>query len=99
MNNQKELITIITESVLENVIKKKIEELGASGYTIMDVRGKGDQGSRSGDWQESANIQVEIICSEPLATTITQEIQKEYFNDYAMIVYRTPVRVLRSNKF
>ena len=99
MSHNKALITIITEAVLETDITKRLEKLGANGYTIIDVRGRGARGHRSGEWRESSNIQIEIICSEVLATTITLEFQQEYFKDYGMIVYQSSVNVVRSEKF
>ena len=99
MSKDKELITIITEAVLEAELCKKLEALGAKGYTIIDVRGKGHRGDRIGDWKNSANIQIEIVCSESLAGLITQELEQQYFSDFAMIVYRSHVTILRSDKF
>jgi nitrogen regulatory protein PII len=99
MSFEKTLITIITEAVLETNITKKIEALGAHGYTVLDVRGKGQRGSRSGEWQVSSNIQIEVICTDNVAQTIVQHLQDEYFSDYGMIVYQSQVNVLRSEKF
>ena len=99
MSTEKELITIITEAVLETELCKKIEQIGATGYTVIDVRGKGHTGNRGGDWKESANIQIEVVCNAHLAEVITYTLEKNYFDDYAMIVYRSPVTVLRSDKF
>jgi len=99
MSIDKELVTIITEAVLETALANELEQLGASGYTIFDVRGKGDQGGRGGEWKESANIEVKVICSEALADSITEMLQRDYFENYAMVVYRTQVAVLRSDKF
>lgn len=99
MTKNKELITIITEAVLESGLSKVLEDLGAKGYTIFDVRGKGHQGSRAGDWKESANIQIEVVCNTELADDITETLAEQYFDDYAMIVYRSPVSVIRSEKF
>jgi hypothetical protein len=55
MNDRKtiELVTVIAESVLEKSLSEDIERLGARGYTIQDVRGKGARGYRAGEWNES----------------------------------------------
>lgn len=99
MSKNKELVTVITEAVLETELSKKLESLGANGYTIVDVRGKGRQGDRGGDWKESANIKIEIVCNEAVAEAITQALQKQYFDNFAMIVHQSPVNVLRSDRF
>jgi hypothetical protein len=55
MNKSKQqLLTIITESVMEASLVKDIERLGAKGYTIMDVRGKGSKGLRGAGWDANS---------------------------------------------
>lgn len=95
----KQLITIVCESILEKKVSKDLDGLGVAGYTIWDARGKGETGSRSGDWSENSNIQIQIVCSESAADEISQTLSEKYFEHYAMILYRSPVTVLRSDKF
>ena len=95
----KVLITIITESIVERSLLKTLDNLGVKGYTVMDVRGKGSTGSRGGDWQETSNIRVEVICKQPMAATITEAIKTRYFDHYATALYETPVTVVRSDKY
>lgn len=101
MNDRKtiELVTVIAESVLEKSLSKDIERLGARGYTIQDVRGKGARGDRAGEWGESSNIQIEILCDEVVAREIENHLNETYFDDYGMIIYTGKVSVLRSDKF
>jgi hypothetical protein len=100
MNKSKQqLLTIITESILESSLIKDIERLGAKGYTIMDVRGKGSKGMRSGGWDASASIRVEVICGDAVAESISAHLQAKYYNDYAMVIYTSEVNVLRPEKF
>ena len=40
----RKLLTIITESALEDQLLQTVESLGAKGYTITDARGKGRHG-------------------------------------------------------
>lgn len=95
----RQLITVVTEAVLESEIEKLLNEAGAKGYTISDVRGKGQQGFRSGDWKESANIQIQIICKPELGEKIVNNLREQFFENYNIIIYLSDVQVLRSEKF
>lgn len=100
MNKSKQqLLTIITESVMEASLVKDIERLGAKGYTIMDVRGKGSKGLRGAGWDANANIRIEVICGDTVAESISKHLQEKYYNDYAMVIYTSEVNVLRPEKF
>ena len=88
-----------SESVLESSLVKDIERLGAKGYTIMDVRGKGSKGLRSAGWDANANIRIEVICGSAVADAISSHLQEKYYNDYAMVIYTSEVNVLRPEKF
>ncbi|MBT3505034.1 MAG: transcriptional regulator [Piscirickettsiaceae bacterium] len=97
--NNKVLVTIITEAVLESDIAEKIEQSNATGYTVFNVRGKGASLERQGDWKENANIQFEVICSAQVAENLATGLKKIYFENYHMIIYQSAVNVMRANKF
>lgn len=96
---QKKLITIITESILESMLVKDLKSLGAKGYTIVEARGSGAHGTRSADWGQNQNIQIEVICGEETAKAILDHCQKNYYSNYAMVIFTTDINVLRSEKF
>lgn len=90
----KKLVTIVTESALEQKLKRELERLGAKGYTIVNARGSGHRGSREGNWGEaSTNIRIEIVCSELVAHAIAEHCDRNYFANFAMIVYLSDVQV------
>lgn len=90
----RKLVTIVTESALEQKLKREIERLGAKGYTIVNARGSGHQGSRDGNWGEaSTNIRIEIVCSDAVALAIAEHCDQRYAEDFAMIVYLSDVQV------
>jgi nitrogen regulatory protein PII len=95
----RKLLTIITESVLETELCKLLESLDASGYTVTNARGSGSRGVRSASWSESSNLRIEVVCSQELADRITKTVSDKYYDDYAMIIFESDVRVLRSKKF
>jgi hypothetical protein len=98
-NSAHQLLTIVTESALEPALIEDIELLGANGYTIVDARGKGHKGVRSGGWDANANIRVEVICSNDVADKISKHLQEKYYKDYAMVLFSHDVNVLRPEKF
>lgn len=93
------LLTIITESAIESLIVQDIERLGAHGYTVSDVGGKGSRGVRSSDWDASSNIRIEVVCDSPTASAIAEHLRAHYYENYAMILFATDVVVLRPEKF
>lgn len=94
-----QLLTIITEATLEPSVTKDIETLGANGYTVMDVRGKGHTGLRDAGWDASANIRIEVICNKAIADRISAYLKEQYYKDYAMVLFTHDVNVLRPEKF
>ena len=65
----RQLLTIVTEAVLERELVAEFDALGVRGYTITDARGRGGRGSRRSDWAQDGNIRVEIVCEPALADT------------------------------
>ncbi len=93
------LVTIITESYLEDKLAKDFDRLGANGYTISDVRGKGDHGVRKSNRKSDKNIKIEAVCCIDVSTAIIEYAHKTYFADYAMIAFKNKVEVARRDKF
>jgi hypothetical protein len=93
------LLTIVTEAVLEQDICEALKDLGAAGYTVTNARGSGSRGVRDAGWSSSGNIRVEVICSDDVAHRIARHMRRNYYDDYAMIIFESDVRVLRPDKF
>jgi nitrogen regulatory protein PII len=98
-DNQRCLLTIVTESALENTVLKTLSSFGAKGYTISDARGKGSRGVRNAGWDASANIRVEVLGETAMIEDIAQHLQNNYYENYAMILFMQDVNVLRPDKF
>lgn len=97
MNNVS-LLTIIIEETLAPVVEKEIVGLGAKGYTLSNVTGKGLTGLRDNPW-EGENIKIETIVSEDNCKIILRHLQRKYFDKYAIIAFHHPVNVLRTDHF
>jgi nitrogen regulatory protein PII len=95
----RKLLTIVTESVIEGRITRDILDLGANGYTIMDVRGKGSRGVRSAGWDASSNIRIEVVCELEVAKKIAAHLKEHYYANFAMSLFLLDVGVWRPEKF
>lgn len=93
------LVTIVTESILEQELCDSLKKLGASGYTVTDARGAGSRGVRNAGWQTSGNVRIEVLCNAEVAERIASYVRKRYYDNYAMILFDTDVSVLRPEKF
>jgi nitrogen regulatory protein PII len=98
-DDTRKLLTIVTEAVLEPDICEALQELGAAGYTITNARGSGSRGVRDAGWSSSGNIRVEVICGADVAQGIAEHLREHYYDDYAMIIFESDVRVFRPDKF
>lgn len=96
---KRKLLTIITESSLENVLKRDFERFGIKGYTIVSARGAGHRGERIGNWDGSCNIRIEIVCTEEVAEAVAKHLYEHYYENSGMISYLSDVDVLRPHKF
>lgn len=92
-------MTIITETALEERMCEVLRDLGATGYTITDARGKGSRGVRGAGWSISSNIRIDVVCEQATAESIADHLREHYYRDYAMIMYLSDVDVLRPEKF
>lgn len=91
----RKLVTIVTESALEPLLKRDLERLGAEGYTIIDARGKGHRGTRAGNWgNASTNIRLEVVCEAGVADSIAAHCKQAYSDNYGMILFVQDVQVL-----
>jgi len=95
----RKLLTVITESNLENDLVREIEALGVAGYTISDARGRGEQGIRASHWGHSSNIRLEVVCDTPLAERLLTRLREKYYEHYAIVMWVVDVEVLRADKF
>jgi nitrogen regulatory protein PII len=92
------LITIICEPVLVSSLIEKIQELGATGFTITEVKGEGS-GEKSSGEVPNEKTKIEVISDYKVAENIMTEVSRSYFENYSVIVYATDVHVIRKEKF
>lgn len=86
-----QLLTILTEAVLEDIMIDEIMALGAKGYTISDVRGRGSHGLRTGKWEAGGNIRIEVVGDGALCARIVERLQAQYERDYGLLMFTSQV--------
>jgi hypothetical protein len=99
ITEKRTMLTIVTESVIENTLLADLDRHGARGYTVTDARGRGSRGVRDANWGEAANIRIEVICARELAESLLTHLQAHYYANYAMIACLHEAEVLRARKF
>lgn len=88
------LVTVICEAALERLLARDlIDELGASGYSISDVRGRGARGEQDARWSPSSNIRVEVLCKPEQAQRIVDTLYDRYAANYGFVAWMTEVEV------
>lgn len=94
----RQLVTIISESVVEKKLIDDIKKCGAKGYSLSHVRGEGDAGNRSLD-VNGPSIRLETVVTDKVADAIMDMLAENYFDRYATVAWVTPTQVLRPNRF
>lgn len=90
------LVTIVTERILEPHLIKVVEEAGAPGYTITEVRsGKGVHGKRSDPATDQDNLQMIVVASSAVADAILAAIEQHYAKSYAIMAFTQAVEAIR----
>lgn len=92
------LVTIVTERILRDDIIDLIKEKGAKGFTITDVEGVGSRGTRVSDF-EGKNVKIEAVVGRDVGNAIIDSVSEKYFENYAVITYTSPVKVVRGDKY
>ena len=93
------LVTIIADRDLKEELVGLIKSEGVSGYTVFATRGQGEKEIQEGLSEEPANISIEVLTEEAVASALTQKLAERYFPRERMVVYEQDVNVLRPKKF
>lgn len=93
-----QLVTVVCEPILAERLTALVKSMGATGFTVSDVRGEGSSEKSSGE-VPFEKIKIEVIAEKQLAQEIKNEIARLYFQNYSLIVYSTEIQILRPGKF
>jgi nitrogen regulatory protein P-II 2 len=92
------LVTIVAEAVLAERLTADLKRLGVKGFTLTEVRGEGSRHLRAGEIP-GENVKLETVVSEHAAALVLEHVAREYFSNYAVIVYVADVAVVRGEKY
>jgi nitrogen regulatory protein P-II 2 len=94
----RQLVTIIAESVIEQKLIDDVKSCGAKGYSVGHVRGEGQTGGRALDITGSS-VRLETVVTESVADQILRTLADKYFDRYAVVAWASPVVVARPARF
>ncbi len=86
-------LVIVTEKLLLKKIAKIIDEIGATGYTVVPAGGKGSRnmptsGQPAVSSDNFSNIKFEVLTpNRDMAVKISDEVAKEFFDDFSGFSY------------
>ena len=92
------LVTVICEPVLSSSILNLSQELGATGFTVTEVRGQGNGEKSSGEIPDLKS-KIEIVTEPQLALKMMKALAEKFFENYSLITYSADISILRSEKF
>ena len=88
------LVTVISETVLQDRLMQLMKHLGVAGYTISQAQGAGSHGSQMGDIAGyKTNIELKTVVSPELADQLLTAVET-YKDKFAVIAFRLPVDAL-----
>ena len=90
-------VTVIIEDAIKNQLVKKILEMGATGFTSHEVQGHGSRGLRSDPFAN--NVEIGVICNEPMAEAILKYVADHYLENHACIAWVDDVKVVRGDRY
>ncbi len=94
----RQLVTIISESVVEHKLIDDIKKCGAKGYSVSSVRGEGVTGTHSLDLN-GPSIRLETVVTDKVAEAIMEMLNANYFDTYATVAWITSAHVVRPTRF
>jgi nitrogen regulatory protein P-II 2 len=92
------LVTIVAEEILAERLPAELLALGATGWTLTEVRGEGSRGMRAGVLP-GANVRLETVVADEVADRILARLASEYFPQFALVAWVTEVAVVRGENY
>jgi len=92
--SQLKLVTVVGETIIMEDIAARGVSLGATGYTLTEVTGRGSRGVRNVMVTgTSKTMRLEFVVPADIAETVLSTVARHYFEHYACIAWMTDVQV------
>ena len=92
-------ITIYTATGLTTALLKGFNDLGAKGYTIVESRGKGDQGTVDDPFTLSTHVRIEVLVQPAVAQKITNYVASLIAQRQSITFTLEEVKVINPDHF
>jgi len=93
------LLTITCEILAQKNIIEILKKHDITGYTTYEVDGNGARGIRGQGFKNEKNVKVEVIMREEKLQDVVEEISRTLFANFAIVLYVSDIRVVRTEKF
>ena len=95
------LVSVVGETVIMEDIAEKAMELGATGYTMSEVSGRGSRSARNVAVMTggSKTTKAEFVVPMTVAEKILSHVSHNYFEHYACIAWLSDVQVVRGQEY
>lgn len=94
----RQLVTIVAESVVESRLIDDVKKCGARGYSLGHVTGEGVTGRGTADLT-GPSVRLETVVTDDVADRILTMLAQQYFDRYAVVAWISPVLVARPQRF
>lgn len=92
-------ITTVTDAALEEVLVKRLIELGASGYTAMSCHGVGRRGLGESTNGQEQQVRVEVVVPEEVAFRIVDFVRHDFLRSNRATVVVEIVDAVKADQF
>ncbi|QKT04204.1 transcriptional regulator [Ectothiorhodospiraceae bacterium 2226] len=93
------VVNVIANAERERRLIETAEKYGASGYTVMEVRGGGSTGEQAGVLDSDTSILFMMIVSQEKAENLLASLHRMIGRGHRILVFVTDAEVLRPEKF
>lgn len=95
------IVSVVGETVIMEDIAEKAMKLGATGYTMTEVSGRGSRSARNVAVVTGGpkTMKVEFVVPMIVAEKILSHVSHNYFEHYACIAWLSDVQVVRGHEY
>ena len=94
------LVTVVGETVIMDDIAEEALSLGATGFTMTEVIGRGSRNARNViDTGGAKTMRLEFVVPMDVAAKILTHVSHNYFEHYACIAWIADVQVVRGQQY